>query len=73
MWSKADISFFCFDLSNLPIYFRYIESIYDAKQKAVSKWDKALQSTHRNTSTNLKKLPYDWVKVKLRGFVKISE
>ncbi|KAI1728893.1 HMG (high mobility group) box domain-containing protein [Ditylenchus destructor] len=43
-------------------YVKYIESLYNSKQKTVSKWDKSLLASHRNTATNHKKLPYDWIK-----------
>jgi hypothetical protein len=50
-------------------YLKYIESLYNGKQKTVSKWDKNLLANHRNTITsmssqqsNRRKLPYDWIR-----------
>lgn len=40
---------------------RYIETMYKQKQRTVSKWDKSLSASHRNTLSNNKKLPYDWI------------
>uniref|UniRef100_A0A915DFK5 Protein polybromo-1 n=1 Tax=Ditylenchus dipsaci TaxID=166011 RepID=A0A915DFK5_9BILA len=54
-------------------YVKYIESLYNSKQKTVSKWDKNLLATNRNTTTNHKKLPYDWIKHATNGNGKPKE
>lgn len=44
--------------------FRYIESLYEAKQqRTISNWDESLKANYKNTVVNYKKVPYNWLKV----------
>lgn len=47
-------------------YLRYIESLSNDKQRTISKWDKNLLATAKNTQPT-KRLPYDWVKGAANG------
>jgi hypothetical protein len=44
--------------------------MYKYKQRTVSKWDKSLASTHRNTTAFQKKLPYGWIKARKICFLR---